>query len=109
MPVLWLLKETSSKQLRKQNQKSVGIHGNVKGLDPPEAWRVDSSRERPAETQQCGLFPGAGVEGNAESFFIVGAEWRAGIEWVGVNGEGSEGVGVGVWVGVWVGSEWDGQ
>lgn len=33
---------------------------------------------------------GAGVEENAESFFIVGAEWRAGIEWVGV----------------WVGSEW---
>lgn len=45
---------------------------------------------------------GAGVEENAESFFIVGAEWRAGIEWVGVNGEGSEWVGVGVWVG----SEW---
>lgn len=41
---------------------------------------------------------GAAVEENAESFIIVGAGWRAGIEWVGVNGEGSE----------WVGSEWAG-
>ena len=53
---------------------------------------------------------GAGVEENAESFIIVGAGWRAGIEWVGVNGEGSEWVGVG-WVVSeqecrGVGSEW---
>lgn len=53
---------------------------------------------------------GAGVEENAESFIIVGAGWRAGIEWVGVNGEGSEWMGVG-WVVseqecMGVGSEW---